>query len=226
MRLLTRGLHVRQEIVEANVPHSTRLLYASDLHLGLSWTRSIIDDLVNIARDQGPNVVLLGGDLVENRGGLAPLHTLVRGLREMCPHIYAVAGNHDHRVGVPSVRDILVNAGAHWLDSATHDSIRFESEPEKLSASSDYRVLVAHDPAVFARAADAGFDLVLAGHLHGGQCVLFSRGGRMYPGALFARYTGLRFARGRTTMLVSRGAGDTLPLRWNCPREVILCTIQ
>jgi predicted MPP superfamily phosphohydrolase len=226
MRLLKRGLHVRQEVVEARLSHSLRLLYASDLHLGLSWTRSIIESLTEIVHDQAPDVVLLGGDLVENRGGLARLHTLVRDLRQTCPHIYAVAGNHDRRVGLSSVSNTIQSAGGEWLKTASHLSICFESEPRSIVASPGYRVLVAHDPAVFAQAAEAGFDLVLAGHLHGGQCVLFSRGGRMFPGALFARYTGLRFARGRTTMLVSRGAGDTFPLRWNCPREVILCTIR
>jgi len=57
------------------------------------------------------------------------------------------------------------------------------------------------------------------------QCVLATRRGRLYPGAWFARWTGLRFSAGDSTMLVSRGAADTLPLRWNCPREVIACEI-
>jgi len=28
-----------------------------------------------------------------------------------------------------------------------------------------------------------------------------------------------------THMIVSRGIADTLPIRWNCPREVILCEV-
>lgn len=60
-------------------------------------------------------------------------------------------------------------------------------------------------PPAGCRARRAGFDLVLAGHLHGGQLV--------------------RFELGPTTLIVSRGAGDSLPLRWRCPREVVLCEI-
>jgi predicted MPP superfamily phosphohydrolase len=66
---------------------------------------------------------------------------------------------------------------------------------------------------------------VLAGHLHGGQCVLATRRGRLYPAAWIYRWHGLRFEEAGAVMLVSRGVGDTLPVRFNCPREVILCEI-
>jgi predicted MPP superfamily phosphohydrolase len=71
----------------------------------------------------------------------------------------------------------------------------------------------------------AGYDLVLAGHLHGGQCVLASCGGMLYPAAWFHRWHGLRFAEAGATLLVSRGAADTFPFRFNCPREVLLCEV-
>lgn len=35
----------------------------------------------------------------------------------------------------------------------------------------------------------------------------------------------LRFVEGEAAMLVSRGLGDTLPVRFNCPREVLLCEL-
>jgi predicted MPP superfamily phosphohydrolase len=40
-----------------------------------------------------------------------------------------------------------------------------------------------------------------------------------------AGWTGLRFELGGTTLLVSRGAADTLPARFRCPREVLLCEL-
>jgi hypothetical protein len=55
--------------------------------------------------------------------------------------------------------------------------------------------------------------------------VLATRRGRLYPAAWFYRWHGLRFAEGGAVLLVSRGAGDTLPVRFNCPREVILCAL-
>lgn len=67
--------------------------------------------------------------------------------------------------------------------------------------------------------------LVLAGHTHGGQIRLPG------VGALFApcrrvkeRASGLVHANG-TTMYVTRGAGEGLPVRINCPREIALITL-
>jgi predicted MPP superfamily phosphohydrolase len=227
VKTLSRRLHVREEAVRTvGLSRAVRLLYASDLHLGLPWTRGVAGQVTEIARDHRPDALLLGGDLVETEAGLAQLHAALRRVRSVCP-IYAVAGNHDHRIGIERLRETVESAGACWLTSATLGPIRLDADLGVSADSKDIRVLVAHNPSVFDRAAEVGFDLVLAGHLHGGQCVFVqSRRGRLYPGALFARYTGLRFARGRTTMLVSRGAADTLPLRWNCPREVILCTVM
>jgi predicted MPP superfamily phosphohydrolase len=94
------------------------------------------------------------------------------------------------------------------------------------AASNEPRVFCAHYPSVFPEAAAAGYRLVLAGHLHGGQCVLATRGGKLYPAVWVHRWHGLRFVDRGATLLVSRGGGDTLPVRFNCPREVVVCEIH
>jgi predicted MPP superfamily phosphohydrolase len=88
------------------------------------------------------------------------------------------------------------------------------------------RLLCAHHPRTFSAAVRAGYQVVLAEHLHGGQCVLAMRRGLLYPAAWLCRWHGLRFSAGPAVMLVSRGAGDTFPFRFNCPREVLLCEIR
>ena len=205
------------------------LLYASDLHLSRPWTRRLVTDLIYLARAARPDAVLLGGDLVDNPTGLIDLRPMVRALSDAAP-VYAIAGNHDLRAGVQNVRSAVIASGGQWLD---HSPVKLSENvflcgdsAADVTSIDGVRILCAHDPAVFPSAARAGFDLVLAGHLHGGQCVCFERGGRLYPGACVNRWTGLRFEIGQSLMLVSRGAGDTLPLRWNCPREVLLCRIQ
>ncbi len=55
---------------------------------------------------------------------------------------------------------------------------------------------------------------------------LATRRRRLYPAAWVYRWHGLRFAEWGAVLLVSRGAGDALPVRFNCPREVILCGVQ
>jgi uncharacterized protein len=197
-----------------------RLLYISDLHLSRR-TDHIAAQVVDAAHRAPPDIILLGGDLVDSRNGL-PL--LADCLCALPASIYAVPGNHDEMVGVDRVRACVESAGACWLDSplplAPGLTLSGRCEP-----GSGFSILCAHDPAVFPQAKAAGFSLILAGHLHGCQAVFAERSGRWYPGAWFYRWNGARFTDGGSTMLVSRGVHDTLPIRWNCPREVILCSL-
>ncbi len=224
------SIRVRSEVVAWET--SADLLYASDLHLGRWWTTPLADRLELITQDTKPDAVLLGGDLVDRIAGLKPLASLVKKLSAICP-VFAVGGNHDLRVGLTGVEEAVEGAGGIWLRDQPRElhlangrRIWLHGVAGKAAEDNSRSVLVAHDPAIFPEALAAGYRLVLAGHLHGGQCVLATRKQMLYPGAFINRWTGLRFERGASTMLVSRGAADTLPLRWNCPREVIVCQLR
>jgi predicted MPP superfamily phosphohydrolase len=217
-------LQVRQESIALDVPRAARILYASDLHLGHWWTRRVADHLLEVVRATEPDLVLLGGDLVDHPGALNQLASLVRLLTRLAP-VHAIPGNHDERVGIARLRATIEAAAGHWLpDRPIEQPFRIDGriEPDR---SGPPRVLCAHYPSHFPAAVSAGYQLVLAGHLHGGQCVLATRHARLYPAAWFHRWHGLRFSEGGATLLVSRGVADTLPLRFNCPREVLLCQI-
>ncbi len=218
-------LTIRDEKVDVGLGRRVRLLYASDLHLGHWWTRTIPSQLLDACRKTRPDAILLGGDLADRRAALTPLRDCVRRLAELAP-VAAVPGNHDERVGVPDVRAVIRDAGGHWLlDCPLEKPMRIDGEIVDAVAAGP-RLLCGHYPDVFPAAAKAGYSLVLAGHLHGGQCVLATVGDRFYPAVWFHRWHGLRFAAGSATLLVSRGVADTFPLRFNCPREVLLCDIS
>jgi uncharacterized protein len=208
-----------------------RLLYASDLHLRGERSQPLVDQLLAAARCARPDALLLGGDLVDSRRGPEMLARCVASLSELCP-VLAVSGNHDRFWGLDAVRAAVERGGGLWLSARSvllpvgaSATLRIDGALADKTGVDEIRVLCAHDPAVFEEAARAGYALVFAGHLHGGQCVLAERRGLLYPGAFLYRWNGLRFCEGDSTMLVSRGAADTLPVRWNCPREVIACEI-
>lgn len=218
-------LAVRHEEVCLGLGRRVRLLYASDLHLGHWWTRGAPAQLIDVCRRTGPDIILLGGDLADCRIALAPLRDCVRALTAVAP-VAAVPGNHDRRAGIPDVRAAVEEGGGHWLpEQAFEQPLPIDAEVATDSLAGP-RLLCAHYPDVFPAAARAGYRLVLAGHLHGGQCVLATVGGRLYPAVWFHRWHGLRFADGDAILLVSRGVADTFPFRFNCPREVILCEIS
>jgi predicted MPP superfamily phosphohydrolase len=181
--------------------------------------------LARACRHTRPDVILLGGDLADHAGALASVHECVRELAGIAP-VAALAGNHDERAGLADVRAAVLSGGGHWLpDGSLEEPLGIDAEfvPGR---EPDSRLLCAHYPDVFPAAARAGYRLVLAGHLHGGQCVLATVGGRLYPAVWAYRWHGLSFRNGDAQMVVSRGVADTFPFRFNCPREVILCEIS
>lgn len=209
--------------VGARGPHATRLIYASDLHLGAWGASRAMRDLQRIVVRERPDAVLLGGDLLDSRRAMHELGAWIRRLSRWTI-VAAVPGNHDAR-SLARIAAIVRDSGGRWLpDGPLHfEGLRIDGTPSR--APHARRLLCAHHPAVFETAAALGYDFVMAGHLHGGQAILFDFHGRHYPGALHSRWTGPEFARARSTMWVSRGLADTLPIRFRCPREVLVAAL-
>jgi uncharacterized protein len=219
-----RPLLVRRESVP-QIGVGKRVLFASDLHLRKDGPGHIVDGLVEIASKECPDLVLLGGDLVDSRHGMEALQLLVRRFARVAP-VGAVGGNHDRWIGVSRVRAAVLAGGGRWLEDApwllTSDCVVYGSNAQPAQAAS-HHLLCAHHPAA---TSGGRFDLTLSGHLHGGQFVFFARDGRFYPGGFLYRWNGLRFEdEDGKTLLISRGVQDTLPLRGNGPRVVVVVDI-
>ncbi len=212
-----------------NNPEPLRIAYISDLHLRSS-SAPLVDEIVDTVRQQSPDLVLLGGDLVDTRSALPLLERFVASVHSFA-RVWAIPGNHDELVGINSVRNSVEQSGGHWLGNSSvllrwPRRVPFYLDGQvRREGSGLGRILCLHDPVHFPEAAAKNYSLVLAGHLHGGQVVLGQTDGRLYPGALFYKWNGLKFVDGDSVMLVSRGVSDTLPIRWNCPREILLCEV-
>ena len=223
-------LHVRRERVRCRVANGApwRLLFASDLHL-LRSRRHLVRTLAAIAASERIDAVLLGGDLVDRTNALPVLVEAVAALATSAP-VVAVPGNHDARCGLAGVAAAVEAGGGRWLPdgdvvlrAAQRSDLHLHATAAPC-ADGALHVLVGHHPDAAAAQAH-GHDVAFAGHLHGGQCVWWQRGTRLFPGAWFSPWTGLRFELGASTLLVSRGVADTLPVRFRCPREVLLCEL-
>lgn len=226
---LTAALHVREERL-TQCRDACRLLYVSDIHLRNGRADTLCRQVMEAATRHQPDVVLLGGDLVDRRSELNTLGELVARLRNVA-RVLAIGGNHDQRVGMDRVREAVVRGGGQWIhDSAEHVEhrgrvIAVAGPASTPPAGGDVRVLCAHDPRIWKQARHDGYDLVLAGHLHGCQLVAWEYRDRLFPGAALYPYCFLSHQRGATRLVVSRGVSDLLPVRWRCPREVVLCHV-
>ena len=91
-----------------------------------------------------------------------------------------------------------------------------------------YTVLLSHRPELFDTYVSAGVDLVFSGHAHGGQFRIPFIGGLIAPNqGFFPEYDAGQFHRENTTMIVSRGVGNSiLPVRINNPPELVVVELN
>ena len=91
-----------------------------------------------------------------------------------------------------------------------------------------YTILLSHRPELFETYVCCGVDLVLCGHAHGGQFRLPFIGGLVAPNqGLFPKYDSGLYADGKTTMVVSRGLGNSIiPFRFNNRPDVVLVELN
>ena len=91
-----------------------------------------------------------------------------------------------------------------------------------------FSVLLSHHPELFNDYAKTNVDLVFSGHAHGGQFRLPFIGGVIAPEqGLFPKYTEGVFTEDNTTMIVSRGLGNSIvPVRINNSPEIIVVTLK
>jgi predicted MPP superfamily phosphohydrolase len=213
----------------------------SDVHIGPTIKRDFLRRIVEIVNSLDVDLVAVTGDLVD--GSVEQLAPHVEPLsRVRARHgAYFVTGNHEYYSGAAAWITELRRLGLHVLlnehvvlnhggarllvagvtdYSAHHFDPSHRSDPEAAlaGAPSDLRprVLLAHQPRTAAAAADAGFDVQLSGHTHGGQ---------FWPWNLFVRlqqpFTAGLNRLGKLWVYTSRGSGYWgPPKRLGIPSEI------
>ena len=99
---------------------------------------------------------------------------------------------------------------------------------QSLAAEGNFTVLLSHRPEYFTRYAAANVNLVLSGHAHGGQFRLPFIGGLIAPNqGLFPEYDAGYFTENGTSMVVSRGIGNSIiPIRFCNRPELVVIELQ
>lgn len=208
-----------------------RIAHLSDFHLGVpSRGRRAVERGVAWVEERQPDLVCLTGDLLSRARGQRTLRELL----ERLGHPYVVLGNHDIAVSRdPFSRAVELEALEHGV-LLSDESVVVELRGQEIEVAgvdprswlakrrsrfpettAPFRLLLCHFPNVLDRVPRDRWDLILAGHLHGGQIVLPYGFGRLLFAHPRARYPQGVFRRGSTAMHVSPGLGTTfLPLRF------------
>lgn len=99
----------------------------------------------------------------------------------------------------------------------------------KQSTGSDFKIMITHQPLknVILNSVKNDFDLILAGHTHGGQITFLFPFFNLSPTIFETKYLRGEFDFGKTKMLVCRGLGMSLaPVRYNSTPEIILLELK
>ena len=223
-----------------------RITQVTDLHdatFGENQSR-----LVEKVRATNPDAIFLTGDLVDSRR-----YDLDNSLQAVAQFVeiadvYYVLGNHEVALNLmDEIYVALTDLGVHVLPN---ESVTFERDGERIVAlgiedplmgqavevsidkakrdvgTDSFTMLLSHRPEQFEAYVEKEIDLVFTGHAHGGQIRLPFIGGIVAPTqGLFPTYTAGVFEERNTTMIISRGLGNSLfPFRiFNLPE---ILTVQ
>ncbi|PJJ61172.1 metallophosphoesterase [Hymenobacter chitinivorans] len=221
---------VREETYLTATGPTFTVLYLSDLHL-TPWSGPTIRKLEQTITRLNPRLLLLGGDYVDYAKGLPHFARLMEFLatREL---VFAVAGNHDTFFGLERLRQLAERNNLVWLtDTAvelTLDGHRVRISPVPITEPTegvDFSILCLHKP-LDVTTLRCLPDLAFAGHLHGSQFVFWQSAQGLFPGRFFYRWNILKATVGRCLYLISKGLGDTLPVRYNCRKDVVFVTVK
>ena len=217
-----------------------KIAFFSDIHNN----KHIFTKVIDVLKEEKPDIIIFGGDLVYAPERFTRTKWAVDGFREICniAPTYAILGNHDYekqeqveRVFQSAGVKLLRNEAVDWTTPVGKeirivglgDHNEGDEEPAKCMAAKGEEdkpvLLLAHDPESRKNLGDYEWDLMLAGHTHGGQLGIpftdkyISFRSEM-PAGLFDYENGRK-------IYVTRGTGAILDMRFFCKPEVSILTI-
>lgn len=249
-----KAVRYNYSIVCKNLPENFsgfKIAHISDLHSNPA------KGIPEIIKDANPDIIVITGDLLnDDETPTGKVDALILSLLDIAP-LYFTSGNHDlWKAGHRSIFAKYEELGTVFMDEKTiviekngekigvsgcpdpfsklpqAISENVQKNLEKLKKIDGFNILLFHRANLFDMVKDAGFDLVLSGHMHGGQVRIPGIGGVLAPSSamlsktrmLFPKYSGGVVTSDNTTMVINRGVSNTLPIPrlFNAPEVGII----
>ncbi len=225
-----------------------RILQISDIHLSAFLHESDLARVIDMTIELRPHVAVVTGDLISSRGD--PLDACIRQLARVKSDAgtFGCMGNHERYAGVERyAAEAGARAGIRFLRGEAQ-TLRFGNSvlnlagvdyqsladrghylrgAERLVVPGAANVLLSHNPNVFPVAARQGYNLLLAGHTHGGQVTVEILDQSINPARFFTPYVYGLFRAGRSAAYVTRGIGTIgIPARIGAPPEICVLRLR
>ena len=221
-----------------------KIAHLSDLHNDEIGSNN--SKLLEMIKNNEPDIIVITGDLIDSYDtDIQVAYEFVEKAVKIAP-VYYVNGNHELRVLdeyeilEKKLLDLNVNIlrNESMILNKDNTSLQIYGVDEKeifdmndnLSKLNKdlFTIVLSHHPEYFSDYVECEVDLVLSGHAHGGQFRIPFIGGLIAPGqGLFPKYDSGLYTENKTSMIVSRGIGNSLfPFRVNNRPEVIMITLK
>jgi predicted MPP superfamily phosphohydrolase len=235
---------VEIKIPVADLPHALHgfsIAQISDVHVGPTIKRGFVEGIVRRVNELKADMIAVTGDLVDGSVQQLSAHTAPLAGLTARHGAYFVTGNHEYysgerawteeirRLGLRVLKNehvVLKHDGASLILAGVTDYSAHHFDPAQRSdpaaalrgapTDAGAKVLLAHQPSSAMAAANAGFDVQISGHTHGGQ---------FWPWNLFVHFfqpfsSGLHRLK-NLWIYVSRGTGYWgPPNRFGVPSEI------
>lgn len=180
--------------------HGLKIVHLSDIHFGSTITENDLDHLVNKVNELNPDIVVITGDIIDERISYDK-NILINYLKQIQSKLgkFAISGNHD--LPLDDFNSIVEESGFTNLDNTYKLIYANSSKPIIISGISSnysdssnigtktaefdsyianltddikpiYSILLIHEPDFIDSLNIDNYDLILAGHSHGGQVKL------------------------------------------------------
>jgi uncharacterized protein len=235
---------VEIKIPVVDLPHALHgfsIAQISDVHVGPTIKRGFVEGIVRRVNELKADMIAVTGDLVDGSVQQLSAHTAPLAGLTARHGAYFVTGNHEYysgerawteeirRLGLRVLKNehvVLQHDGASLILAGVTDYSAHHFDPAQRSdpaaalhgapINAGAKVLLAHQPSSAMAAANAGFDVQISGHTHGGQ---------FWPWNLFIHFfqpfsSGLHRLK-NLWIYVSRGTGYWgPPNRFGVPSEI------
>ena len=232
-----------------------RIAQVSDLHNAEFGEGNC--KLIGLLSQTDPDMIVLTGDLIDSRQTDIEIALEFAEQAMQISPVYFISGNHEARMReYDDLKMGLVDAGVVVLENqqvqitkegehitligvddpsfrtdylfGDAESVIKQATADLQNETDSFTILLSHRPELFDTYVDSGVDLVFSGHAHGGQFRIPLVGGLVAPNqGFFPKYDAGQFNRENTTMIVSRGVGNSIiPVRFNNRPEIIVVTLN
>lgn len=219
-----------------------KIAHISDLH-----NKDFGNSLINKIKKEKPNIIVITGDIIDSNNTNIDIALDFAKDCISITNTFYVSGNHEYNSNeYDLLKEKLIEIGVIVLDNEIYELSNniniigvsdisfstldnFKNILSNLANNDNFNILLSHRPELIDIYIENNIDLVFSGHTHGGQWrIPFINKGIIAPNqGFFPKYSEGMIVKNNTTMIVSRGLGNSIiPLRIFNQPELIITTLK